>query len=79
MDEQAEMEKWTSEGKNPALKLQARPATNDTTAAPSAAMETPTSAKPAEAELPPNRQSRRQSPRIGTRDIGSVPETDGPF
>lgn len=53
VDEQAEMEKWTSEGKNPALKLQARPATNDTTAAPSAAMETPTSAKPAEAELPP--------------------------
>lgn len=52
VDEQAEMEKWTSEGKNPALKLQARPATNDTTAAPSAAMETPTSAKPAEAELP---------------------------
>ena len=50
VDEQAEMEKWTSEGKNPALKLQA---TNDTTAAPSAAMETPTSAKPAEAELPP--------------------------
>ena len=53
VDEQAEMEKWTSEGKNPALKLQARPATNDTTAASSAAMETPTSAKPAEAELPP--------------------------
>ena len=53
VDEQAEMEKWTSEGKNPALKLQARPATNDTTTAPSAAMETPTSAKPAEAELPP--------------------------
>ena len=53
VDEQAEMEKWTSEGKNPALKLQARPATNDTTAAPSAAMETPTSTKPAEAELPP--------------------------
>lgn len=53
VDEQAEMEKWTSEGKNPALKLQARPAANDTTAAPSAAMETPTSAKPAEAELPP--------------------------
>lgn len=53
VDEQAEMEKWTSEGKNPALKLQARPATNDTTAAPSAAMETPTSVKPAEAELPP--------------------------
>ena len=53
VDEQAEMEKWTSEGKNPALKLQARPATNDTTAAPSAAIETPTSAKPAEAELPP--------------------------
>lgn len=53
VDEQAEMEKWTSAGKNPALKLQARPATNDTTAAPSAAMETPTSAKPAEAELPP--------------------------
>ena len=53
VDEQAEMEKWTSEGKNPTLKLQARPATNDTTAAPSAAMETPTSAKPAEAELPP--------------------------
>lgn len=53
VDEQAEMEKWTSEGKNPALKLQARPATNDTTAAPSAAMATPTSAKPAEAELPP--------------------------
>ena len=53
VDEQAEMEKWTSEGKNPALKLQARPATNDTTADPSAAMETPTSAKPAEAELPP--------------------------
>lgn len=53
VDEQAEMEKWTSEGKNPALKLQARPATNDTTAAPSAAMETPTSAKPVEAELPP--------------------------
>lgn len=53
VDEQAEMEKWTSEGKNPALKLQARPATNDTTAAPSAAMETPTSARPAEAELPP--------------------------
>ena len=53
VDEQAEMEKWTSEGKNPALKLQARPATNDTTAAPSAAMETPTSAKPAKAELPP--------------------------
>ena len=53
VDEQAEMEKWTSEGKNPALKLQARPATNDTTAAPSAAMEPPTSAKPAEAELPP--------------------------
>ena len=53
VDEQAEMEKWTSEGKNPALKLQARPATNDTTAAPSAAMGTPTSAKPAEAELPP--------------------------
>lgn len=53
VDEQAEMEKWTSEGKNPALKLQARPTTNDTTAAPSAAMETPTSAKPAKAELPP--------------------------
>lgn len=53
VDEQAEMEKWTLEGKNPVLKLQARPATNDTTAAPSAAMETPTSAKPAEAELPP--------------------------
>ena len=53
VDEQAEMEKWTSEGKNPALTLQARPATNDTTAASSAAMETPTSAKPAEAELPP--------------------------
>ena len=53
VDEQAEMEKWTSEGKNPALKLQARPATNDTTAASSAAMETPTFAKPAEAELPP--------------------------
>lgn len=53
VDEQAEMEKWTLEGKNPALKLQARPATNDTTAASSAAMETPTSAKPAEAELPP--------------------------
>lgn len=53
VDEQAEMEKWTSEGKNPALKLQARPATNDTTAASSAAMETPTSAKLAEAELPP--------------------------
>ena len=53
VDEQAVMEKWTSEGKNPALKLQARPATNDTTAASSAAMETPTSAKPAEAELPP--------------------------
>ena len=53
VDEQAEMEKWTSEGKNPALKLQARPATNDTTAAPSAVIETPTSAKPAEAELPP--------------------------
>lgn len=53
VDEQAEMEKWTLEGKNPVLKLQARPATNDTTAASSAAMETPTSAKPAEAELPP--------------------------
>ena len=55
VDEQAEMEKWTSEGKNPALKLQARPATNDTTAASSAAMETPTCLR--------NRQSRRQSPQ----------------
>lgn len=52
VDEQAEMEKWTAEGKNPALKLQARPATNDTTAAPSATTETPAAAKTAETELP---------------------------
>ena len=52
IDEQAEMEKWTAEGKNPALKLQARPATNDTTAAPSATTETPAAAKTAETELP---------------------------
>lgn len=51
IDEQAEMEKWTAEGKNPALKLQARPATNDTTAAPSATTETPAAAKTAETEV----------------------------
>ena len=58
-------QKWTSEGKNPVQpKLQARPATNDTAAAPSAAMETPTSARPAEADVSlRNRQSRRQSPQ----------------
>ena len=52
VDEQAEMEKWTAEGKNPALKLQARPAQNITAAAPSAAIETLASAKPAETEDP---------------------------
>ena len=80
VDEQAEMEKWTSEGKNPALKLQARPATNDTTAAPSAAMETPTSAKPAEAELPPESPIPPAVPSE-SEPATSVqsPETDGPF
>ena len=81
VDEQAEMEKWTSEGKNPALKLQARPAADDTTSTFCRPQwKLATSAKPAGQSCLRNRQSRRQSPQNrNLPDIGPVPETDGPF
>ena len=74
IDERAEMEKWTAEGKNPALKLQARPAANDTIATPSATAETPAAAKTAETtELPPETPITPDTSKAPSESAPAVP------
>ena len=80
VDEQAEMEKWTSAGKNPALKLQARPCHKRHYSSSFRRNGNSDFCQTSRGRVASGIANPAGSPlRIGTCDIGSVPETDGPF